>query len=257
MILPNKNILKVKIKWLMSLLILTATFNRLSAQNEFKIGTNPGNINVSAVFEAESTTKGILFPRMTTANMNAIASPVTGLMIYNTDDGCIYVFRATWISTCSTTYALAWGLTGNAATIDGTNFMGTTDNTPLSIRVNNQQEFKINTNFSFQRDAGGNARGSYATDWQRGRSAATQVASGSSSVIGGGGGNTASANLSTVVGGNGNTANNTGAFVGGGNVNTASGNLAGVVGGNSNTSSGSYAFIGGGSGNMEIGRAHV
>ena len=31
-----------------------------------------------------------------------------------------------------------WSLTGNAGTIDGTNFIGTTDNIPFNIRVNNQ-----------------------------------------------------------------------------------------------------------------------
>lgn len=31
----------------------------------------------------------------------------------------------------------AWQLLGNAGTVDGTNFLGTTDNTPLSFRVNN------------------------------------------------------------------------------------------------------------------------
>ncbi len=36
-----------------------------------------------------------------------------------------------------------WGLTGNATTVDGTNFIGTTDNIPLTIRVNNQKAGRI------------------------------------------------------------------------------------------------------------------
>jgi hypothetical protein len=32
---------------------------------------------------------------------------------------------------------LAWSLNGNSGTVDGTNFIGTTDNIPLSMRVNN------------------------------------------------------------------------------------------------------------------------
>ncbi len=37
----------------------------------------------------------------------------------------------------------SWKLTGNAGTVDGTNFIGTTDNIPLSIKVNNQLSGKI------------------------------------------------------------------------------------------------------------------
>lgn len=43
------------------------------------------NLNSSAIVEMVSTTKGLLIPRMTTAQMNAISSPPEGLMLYNTD----------------------------------------------------------------------------------------------------------------------------------------------------------------------------
>ncbi|MFA6524632.1 MAG: hypothetical protein WCT38_03960, partial [Candidatus Paceibacterota bacterium] len=36
-----------------------------------------------------------------------------------------------------------WGLTGNSGTVDGTNFIGTTDNIPLNFRVNNVRAGKI------------------------------------------------------------------------------------------------------------------
>lgn len=39
-----------------------------------------------------------------------------------------------------------WSLLGNAGTIDGTNFIGTTDNVPLSFRVNNIRAGKIDLN---------------------------------------------------------------------------------------------------------------
>src|SRR4030095_12156216 len=37
----------------------------------------------------------------------------------------------------------AWLLTGNTGTVDGTHFLGTTDNVPLNIRVNNQKSGRI------------------------------------------------------------------------------------------------------------------
>jgi hypothetical protein len=41
--------------------------------------------NVSAVLQADSTTKGFLKPRVTTAQKNAIVTPAAGLEIYDTD----------------------------------------------------------------------------------------------------------------------------------------------------------------------------
>ena len=39
--------------------------------------------------------------------------------------------------------ANAWNITGNSGTVDGTNYIGTSDNIPLSIRVNNQKAGRI------------------------------------------------------------------------------------------------------------------
>lgn len=49
----------------------------------------------SAVLEVNSTTKGFLFPRMTSAQRLAIGSPATGLMVYQTDsrEG-VYIYKS-------------------------------------------------------------------------------------------------------------------------------------------------------------------
>jgi hypothetical protein len=95
----------------------------------------------------------------------------------------------------------------------------------------------------------------HAVDLQSARSAATQVASGDYSVIGGGRDNTASGLLATVGGGGSNTASGGDATVGGGFQNTASGFWATVGGGQTNTASGSYATVGGGGFNTASGGA--
>lgn len=48
-----------------------------------------------------------------------------------------------------------WSITGNSGTVDGTNFIGTTDNVPFNIRVNNQKAGRIDhvngtTSFGYQ-----------------------------------------------------------------------------------------------------------
>lgn len=102
--------------------------------------------------------------------------------------------------------------------------------------------------------AGGTKRGTYATDLQKSRSTATNVASGSYSTILGGASNTASSNYSFIGGGQSNIAQtNTHATVCGGNGNTASGQYAFVGGGSYNTATGQYSFIGGGGGNSAYG----
>lgn len=50
------------------------------------VGTT-GVLNAAAALQVESTTKGFLPPRMTTAQRNAIAAPPNGLEIFNTDTG--------------------------------------------------------------------------------------------------------------------------------------------------------------------------
>jgi hypothetical protein len=107
---------------------------------------------------------------------------------------------------------------------------------------------------------GGNARGTHATDWQKARSSAIQVASANYSVICGGQNNRTNATHSTVVGGQDNTTNSQYAFVGSGANNTASGTGSAVVaggfdfGGAPNTASGYGSFIGAGISNTSSGK---
>jgi FtsZ-binding cell division protein ZapB len=126
------------------------------------------------------------------------------------------------------------------------------------IRVGNQETFRFNPPgasapaWSIQR-GGGNPRGLHAVDLQSARSAATQVASGDYSVIGGGLRNTASDVAATVGGGYNNTASGTVSTVGGGISNTASGYSASVGGGYQNTASGDYSVVPGGFSNTANG----
>jgi len=61
----------------------TDVFNINNSTNNVSIGTTTGA--PSAILQASSTTKGFLPPRMNTSQMNAISSPASGLIVYNTD----------------------------------------------------------------------------------------------------------------------------------------------------------------------------
>ncbi len=79
---------------LLKYLLLLVFFNA-SAQ----VGIGTTSPNASSMLDIQSTTKGFLAPRMTTTQKNAISSPTTGLMVYDTDLGkfCYYT-GSTWVT---------------------------------------------------------------------------------------------------------------------------------------------------------------
>ena len=189
---------------------------------------------------------------MQAANINYIL-PLSTTSTSTVEEGLLQLDAATgqlsWLDPSAV--GGGWKLTGNALTTPGTNFLGTTDVQALHIYVNggSSNGLILNTNWSIQRDTGGDVRGVYAVDFQRDRLASTEVASGSYATIGGGLSNTASANSATIAGGGNNNASNFAATIAGGFSNIASGQYAAIGGGRANTASGQHATVGGGSQN--------
>jgi hypothetical protein len=73
---------------------------------------------------------------MTTAQRIAIATPATGLMVFDTTTSNFWFYNGTiWSQVGGNTSG--WGLAGNTGTDTATNFIGTTDNKPLIFRTNN------------------------------------------------------------------------------------------------------------------------
>ena len=65
-----------------------------------QVGIGTATPNASAKLDITSTTQGLLPPRMTTTQRNAIALPATGLTIYNTTINAFQVYNGTtWYST--------------------------------------------------------------------------------------------------------------------------------------------------------------
>ena len=97
------------------------------ANNKLAIGTN--SPNTSAILDVSSTNKGVLIPRMTASQKNAIASPTTGLLIFQTDaqTGFYYYNGGSWISltepnwtSAGTIQSVGWSATTTAPTIGTT-----------------------------------------------------------------------------------------------------------------------------------------
>lgn len=103
------------------------------------IGIGTATPAASAQLDVTSTTKGVLVPRVTTAQMNAITSPADGLLVYNTTASAFAYHTASgWVFLTGNTNAGAgWSMQGNAGTNPATNFIGTTDDQPVVVRQNN------------------------------------------------------------------------------------------------------------------------
>lgn len=68
--------------------------NALSLHPGGKVGIGtPGQVDASAKLQVESTSSGILIPRMTSAQRNSVASPAVGLLIFDTSLGRIVQFN--------------------------------------------------------------------------------------------------------------------------------------------------------------------
>lgn len=131
-----------------------------------------------------------------------------------------------------------WSLTGNAGTSPSTNFLGTTDNQALELRVNNARALRIVPD-----DISPNLIGGHSSNAV---TAGTRGATIGGGGYGGVGANEVTGSYGTVSGGAENTSTSVGATVGGGGNNDAAGLYSTVGGGYVNRAGGGYATVGGG-----------
>jgi len=147
--------------------------------------------------------------------------------------------------TCQPVDANAWLLTGNAGTTPGTNFLGTTDNQPLELRVSGARALRLEPNANSPNIIGG--------------SSANWLAEGVLGATIGGGGSGTEPNRITDVhgavgGGMGNQAGDGDGDVwdsffateGGGEINRATGALSTIAGGYYNYATGAWSTVPGG-----------
>ncbi|HEY1113839.1 MAG TPA: tail fiber domain-containing protein [Chitinophagaceae bacterium] len=132
------------------LLLLSSllSFLLLQAQN---VGINDDNTgpHSSAMLHVQSSTKGLLIPRMTALQRTAIAAPANGLLVYQTDGLAGYYYyqetpQPQWLLLAAASNV--WSLNGNAGTT-ADNFIGTINDEPLIFKVQNTHAGKIKQGF--------------------------------------------------------------------------------------------------------------
>ncbi|MCI5056404.1 MAG: hypothetical protein MRY83_09875, partial [Flavobacteriales bacterium] len=133
-----------KISILISLCLLSA----IAHPQSVGINEDGSAPDASAILDIKSTTKGLLIPRMTTVQRNAISNPQTGMLVYDTDIDAVYVNTGTtaspvWEQEVTTANSTGWNLAGNTGTTPGTDFLGTTDGQDFVLKTNNAERLRV------------------------------------------------------------------------------------------------------------------
>lgn len=158
---------------------IVLTFLILSASLSYaQVGIGTNNPNSSAALDIESTTKGLLTPRMTAAQRAAISVPSEGLIVFQTDStqGLYCYVNGSWTALSSGTIAGSWTpviTDGSGGSISGTatgfyqrvgnvvNFSGTISIPNGYYDLSIQASLPISSNFTLVTDASGSVSGSY------------------------------------------------------------------------------------------------
>ncbi len=105
----------------------------VGAQGNIGIGTPAPS--ASAILDIVSTDKGLLIPRLTTAQRIAISSPANGLLVYDTTVDCFFYYNApltSWASLCQAQGGSLPGPTGPIGATGPTGPIGQTGITGLT-----------------------------------------------------------------------------------------------------------------------------
>jgi trimeric autotransporter adhesin len=115
------------------IIVLLATSACVHAQ---RVGIGTTTPHTSAKLDISADNGGILIPRLTTAQRNAISPAAAGLLVYDSDTKSFWFYTGTaWSNLSATTNT--WSTGGNAGTDPVSNYIGTTDEMPLVFRVSN------------------------------------------------------------------------------------------------------------------------
>lgn len=118
------------------------TYARNVVWQQTDTSTSP-TYNASAIFNLQSTTRGMLIPRMTTTQRDAIATPATGLEVYNTTTNRKNVYNgSTWVDLAVSGDLSSYVPASRTITINGTSYDLTADRSwSVTPNVNAFQEY--------------------------------------------------------------------------------------------------------------------
>lgn len=225
------------------------------------VGIGTTKPDQSAILDLNSSSKGLLMPRMSLQQRSAIQNPAKGLIVYQTDflSGFYFFDGDAWKPLAETKENSVaadpndWALAGNA-NATSSSFIGVPVNVPINFKIGGITAGKISntSNLFFGYQSGLNGGGSGATNLGIGTNTLTSLTTGNSNTAIGSGAlqNVTTGTLNLGVGGASLNANTSGT----GNVGLGHGSLFKNVSGNNNTAIGRDALYNStGTGNLGLG----
>ncbi len=127
---------------MLSLLLVTFTLRAQVA-----INADGSQANAHAILDVKSNDKGMLIPRMTTAERTSLGQNLTasekGMLVFDTETNSLFYWNsAAWTEMAAQNY---WKTNGNSVSLMDTNFIGTINNMPLKIFTDNTLHLRITT----------------------------------------------------------------------------------------------------------------
>lgn len=119
-------------KKLLILLLSISTFLKCYSQN-IGINATGATPHPSAMLDVSATDKGMLIPRMTSAQRTAISSPATGLLVYDTDNSSFWFYNGTvWAQLVGGSSTSYWSVNGSDIFNNNSGKVGIGTNTPIT-----------------------------------------------------------------------------------------------------------------------------
>ena len=89
--------MKSIIKIALVVLLITNYQLLITLNAQISINEDGSSPDASAMLDISSSDKGILIPRMTTSERQAVNSPATGLLVYDTDENSFWYYTTSWV----------------------------------------------------------------------------------------------------------------------------------------------------------------
>lgn len=129
----------------MPLLLLAVMAIPSALRAQLKLGENPASINKSSILELESSSQGLLLPRVPDTTVTTLAAAPDGTIVYFTPLNSILVRKGGyWRPLKDAASTTEWLLDGN--TLPAVSAFGTVNNLALPFITSNQERMRIAAN---------------------------------------------------------------------------------------------------------------